>query len=171
MNKKYIWQTTPAPDVASVWHQPVKVTRFGTRGAVLSPISVFERPNKNKIIIMKQHSNLNHLQLLLFHTFPPPLHQYNLFWPYKKRAPKPLLGCQNWVTSKGGCQNLVPGWHSQRRRRGMSYIAGYVSKVGNTGKIRSGIGPKKKGEYKIIIIKYYKNDIENTKHTPSGFVN
>ena len=32
----------------------------------------------------------------------------------RKRAPKPLLGCQNWVTSTGGCQSLVPGWHSQR---------------------------------------------------------
>ena len=29
-----------------------------------------------------------------------------------KRAPKPLLGCQNWVTSTGGCQHLVPGWPS-----------------------------------------------------------
>ena len=23
----------------------------------------------------------------------------------RKQAPKPLLGCQNWVTSTGGCQN------------------------------------------------------------------
>ena len=50
---------------------------------------------------MKQNSNLDHFQQRLCHTFPPPLDQYNLFWPYKKRAPKPLLGCQNWGHSDG----------------------------------------------------------------------
>ena len=40
-----------------------------------------------------------------------------LYWT-KKRAPKPLLGCQNWITSMDGCQKLVPGWHSQRRSGG-----------------------------------------------------
>ena len=58
---------------------------------------------------MKQNSNLTHFQQLLFLTFPPPLDQYNHFLAYKKRAQKPLLGGQNWVTSTGGCQNLVPG--------------------------------------------------------------
>ena len=47
----------------------------------MAPVSGFERSNKNKFI-----SNLN--QQLLFYTFPPPLDQYNLFCPYKKRAPK-----------------------------------------------------------------------------------
>ena len=40
---------------------------------------------------MKPNSNLNHLQQLLFHTIPPLL-DHNLFWCYKKRAPKPLIG-------------------------------------------------------------------------------
>ena len=31
----------------------------------------------------------------------------------KKVAPKPLLGCQNWVTSMGGRQKIVPGRHSK----------------------------------------------------------
>ena len=37
--------------------------------------------------------------------------------------PKPLLGCQNWVTKASGCHKLVPGLHSYRRywgRRGLS---------------------------------------------------
>ena len=39
-----------------------------------------------------------------------------------KRAPKPLLGRQNCVTSTGGRHNLVPGLNSYRRgRRGLSY--------------------------------------------------
>ena len=40
----------------------------------------------------------------------------------RERAPKPLLGCQNWVTSMGGCQNLVPGWYSQCRGPAWSVI-------------------------------------------------
>ena len=40
----------------------------------------------------------------------------------RKREPKPLLWCQNWVTLTGGGQNLVPGWHSHvGGRRGLSY--------------------------------------------------
>ena len=33
-------------------------------------------------------------------------------WSFKNgngRQNHPLLGCQNWDTSTGGCQNLVPG--------------------------------------------------------------
>ena len=110
----HMWQTTPTDP-------PVEVTR----GTILAPVSVFERPNKNKFISMKQNSYLNHFQRLLFHNFPPPLNQYNLFWPYKNGRQKLLLRCQNWVTSTGGCRNLVPGWHSQSRvggRRGLSCI-------------------------------------------------
>ena len=35
---------------------------------------------------------------------------------------KPLLGCQNWVTSMAGCQNLVPGSHLQRQGPASSFI-------------------------------------------------
>ena len=38
-----------------------------------------------------------------------------LVFERRKWVPKPLLGCQNLVTSTGGCQNLFPGWHLQRR--------------------------------------------------------
>ena len=47
-------------------------------------------------------------QQLLLYTFPPPLDQNNLFRPYKKRS-------SGAITSMGGCQKLVPNWHSQRR--------------------------------------------------------
>ena len=57
-------------------------------------VSVFERPIKIKFISMKQNSNLNHFQQLLFHTSPPPLDQYNLFGPYKKRAPNRSPGAR-----------------------------------------------------------------------------
>ena len=96
------------PDVASVTQElsfgtrPSKLPSFGTWGAVLAPVSVFERPNKNKFISMKQSSNFNHFQQLLCHTFPPPLDQYNLFWPYKKRATKPgaKTGLLRWAGAK-----------------------------------------------------------------------
>ena len=38
---------------------------------------------------------------------------------------KTLIGCQNWVTLTGWCQNLVPRWHLQcrvRGRRGLSHV-------------------------------------------------
>ena len=43
-------------------------------------------------------------------------------WSYKngngrQTAPRG----QNWITSTGGCKNWVPGWHSQRRWRDLSY--------------------------------------------------
>lgn len=45
---------------------------------------------------MKQNSKLNHFQQLLFHTFHPPLNQYNIFGLAKtcaKTAPRvPKLG-------------------------------------------------------------------------------
>ena len=62
-------------------------------------VFVFVKPNKNKFISIKPNSNLNHFQQLLFHTMPPPLDQYKHL---RKRAPKLLLGRQNWATSKGG---------------------------------------------------------------------
>ena len=71
---------------------------------------------------MKPNSNLNHFQQLLFHTISPPLHQYNLFWSYKKRAPKLLVGRQNWVTWRGGRQNIVPGLTTERRPPARSVI-------------------------------------------------
>ena len=43
----------------------------------------------------------------------------------EKYETKPLLGCQNWITSTGGCQNLVPGWHSQRRGPAWSVMYSY----------------------------------------------
>ena len=66
----FIWQTTPAPDVASVTRE-LKLAPARRSNQVLAPVSVFERPNKNKFISMKQKSNLNHFKQLLFHTFPP----------------------------------------------------------------------------------------------------
>ena len=111
-----IWQTTPAPNVVSTdsysvvvsvtrelsfGTRPSKLPSFGTRGAVLAPVSIFERLNKNKFISMKQNGNLTKFQQLLFYTFPPaqlPLLLINIifFWPYKQWAPEPLLGCQNF---------------------------------------------------------------------------
>ena len=58
---------------------------------------------------MKPNSNLNSFRQLLFYTIPTPLDQYNLFWSYKKLAPKLLLGRQNCVTLTGGRHTLVPG--------------------------------------------------------------
>ena len=72
------------------------------------------------LISMKTNSILQ----LLFHTIPPPLDQYNLFWSYKKRAPKPLLGRQNCVTSTVGRHNFVPGLHWYRRGPAWSVIYG-----------------------------------------------
>ena len=62
-----------------LWRPPVELLSVGTRGAVLAPVFVFVKPNKNNFISMKPNSNLNHLQQLLFHSIPPSLHQYNLF--------------------------------------------------------------------------------------------
>ena len=61
------WECHPG---TKFWHPPVEVTQFRHRGVVLPPISVFERPNKNKFISMKQNCNLNHFQQLLFYNFP-----------------------------------------------------------------------------------------------------
>ena len=60
---------------------------------------------KQKLLEMVQFT-------VLFHT-----DEFIIVLVYQKRnrAPKPHLGCQNWVTSTGGCQNLVTGRHSQRR--------------------------------------------------------
>ena len=63
---------------------------------------------------MKPNSNLLHFQQLMLYTNPPPLDQYNLFWSYKKPAPKLLLGRQNLVTSTGGHHDLVPGLTTKR---------------------------------------------------------
>ena len=97
------------------WQPPVEVTQFW-----YPKQERFWRPfpflkDQTKINPSVWNCNLNHFKQLLFHTFPPPLDQYNLLWPYKKREPKPLLGCQNWVTLMGGCQKLVPGWQWHRR--------------------------------------------------------
>ena len=81
---------------------------------IKSIIFIFVIPNKNKFISMKPDSNLNHFQQPLFHTIPPPLDHYNLFWSYKKQAPKPLLGRQNWVTLTGRHHNLVPRLATER---------------------------------------------------------
>ena len=117
----YICSITPAADVPwltralMLWRPPVEVTQFWRPRSGLVPICVFVRPNKIKFICMKPNSNLDHFQQLLFHTIPPPLDQYNLFWSYKEQAPKPLLGRQNCLTSTGGRQNLVPGLTTVRR--------------------------------------------------------
>ena len=62
------------------WHPPVEVTPFWHPRSGFGARFLFERPNKNKFS-MKQNSNWNHFQQLLIHTFPPPLDQYNIFWP------------------------------------------------------------------------------------------
>ena len=53
---------------------------------------------------MKHNSNLNHLQQLLFHTFPLPLDQYNLSLPYKKgrqnRSFGAKIGILRWAGDK-----------------------------------------------------------------------
>jgi len=74
--------------------QKLSIKSFGD---VYNEIKSSVLPNNSSFII-----NLDHLQQLLFHTIPQPLDQYDLFWSYKKRAPKPLLGGQNWATSTGG---------------------------------------------------------------------
>ena len=91
------------------WHPPVEVIKFWHTRSGFGTRFRLSKTKQNKFISMKQISNLNHFQQLLFCTFPPPLDQYILFWPYKKWAPKPLLGCQNWVTSMDGCQKIVLG--------------------------------------------------------------
>ena len=48
------------------WHPLVEVAR----GAVLAPVSDFERQCKYKFIRMKLNSHLNHFQQPLFQTFP-----------------------------------------------------------------------------------------------------
>ena len=40
------------------------------------------RTKVSKFISMNPNSNLNHFQQLLFHTIPPPLDQYDLYWSY-----------------------------------------------------------------------------------------
>ena len=99
----HIWPITSAAGVPSLTQalscgaRPSKFLRWR------SGFSTHLRWNKNKFLSMKP--NLNHLQQLLFHTILPPHDQYNLFWSYKKRVPKPLLGHQNWVTSTCGRHN------------------------------------------------------------------
>ena len=123
INLKYVWQTTPAPKLCvSPRNPPLEIPSFGTWWTVLAPFSVWERPNKNKSISRKQNSTLNHFLQLFFLTFPPPLDQYNIFWPYKKRAPKPLLGCQNWVTLIGGCHKVPGDTRNVGGRCGLSYV-------------------------------------------------
>ena len=49
---------------------------------------------------------------VLFHTDEFIL----VFGPSKtERAPKPLIGCQNWVTSTGGRHNLLHGLTMEHR--------------------------------------------------------
>ena len=115
-----IWQTTPATDVASVpqalsysARSPVK-TSFGTRGAVLAAVSVLVRPTKEIIRGGKVWNKT--VTWTISSTF---------FWSYTKlkRTPKPLLGCQNWVTKADGRHNLVPGdTRYVGGRRGLSFI-------------------------------------------------
>ena len=56
--------------------------------AVLAPVFVFVKPNKNRLISRKPNSYLNHFQPLLFYTIPPPLDQYNLFLFLQKTGAK-----------------------------------------------------------------------------------
>ena len=87
---------------------------------------------EKKIISIKQNSNLNHFQQLLFLTFSPPLDQYNLFWPYKKRAPKPLLGCQNWLLRWVGAKSQFPGdTRNVRRGPAWSFICALMYNFGH----------------------------------------
>ena len=78
------------------------------------------------MISMKPSSNLNHFQQLLFHTIPPPLAQYNLFFVLQKMGAKPLLRRQNCVTSTGGRHTIVPGLHSYSRGPAWSFIKGDI---------------------------------------------
>ena len=105
--------------------------------AVLAPVFVFVKPNKNRLISRKPNSYLNHFKPLLFYTIPPPLDQYNLFWSYKKRAPKPLLGRRKWVTSTGGRHNLVPGLTTESRPPAWSAIWARLFPLRKIWKIQS----------------------------------
>ena len=101
-----------------VWHPPVEVTQFWHPGSGLAPVSVFERQNKNKFTSMKQNSNLNHFQQLLFHTFP----QNNLFWPYKNGRQNRSLGAKTGLLRRAGAKSQFPGDTSNVvGRRGLSY--------------------------------------------------
>ena len=105
IKKRYSWMDSVVNPGTKLWRPPVEVSQFWRQRSGFGARFRFCKPNKNNFISMKPKSNLNHFHQLLFHTFPPPLDQYNLFWSYKKRAPKPLLGCQNWVTSTFLCGN------------------------------------------------------------------
>ena len=119
-----------------LWRLPVEVTQFWR------PFSFLLNKNKNKFISMKPNSNLNHFQQLLFHTFPPPLDQYNLFWSYKKRAPK--LGYFDWRAP-----------HSYRRGPAWSVIY-TVFRQG----IRNRPVDKLKNKVWLILIYKYLYDVE-----------
>ena len=117
-----IWQTTPAPDVASVTRE----LTFGTRPSILAPVFckikkdyIDQEPGeKYKTKVVSNGSSYWFISYWWIY--------FCLVFEKRKRVPKPLLGCQNWVTSTGGCQNLVPGWHSQRRGPAWSVICSSV---------------------------------------------
>ena len=71
-----------------LWRPPVEVTQFWRPRRSFGASFRFCKTKQNKFISMKPNINSNHFQQLLFHTIPPPLDQYNLFWSYIKRAPK-----------------------------------------------------------------------------------
>ena len=118
----YIWQTTLAPDVASVTHG------LSRSNPVLAPDELFWRPfrfwktKKNEFTSIKQTLLEPFLTTFVSYFFPASWSIYILFWPFKKQAPKPLLGCQNWVISMGGCKP-----NSQRRGPAWSVICRQVN--------------------------------------------
>ena len=93
------------PDVGSVpralscGSRPPLEPSFGTRGAVLAAFSTFSKTKKKLLEIIQV--------TILLQTFPPLM--IFLVSQKRKRPPKPLLGCQNWVTKLGGRHNLVSG--------------------------------------------------------------
>ena len=79
----------------SVVNPGTKLWHLCWSNSVLAAVFVLVKPKKKKIISMK---------------------------PYKKRAPKPLLGRHNWVTSTGGRNNLLPWLTTERRPSAWSAI-------------------------------------------------
>ena len=58
---------------------------------------------------MKENSNLNHFQQLLFHTISPPLDQYNLFGLTKNGHQNRSSGAKTGLLRWAGAKSYFPG--------------------------------------------------------------
>ena len=71
---------------SKLYRPPVKVTQFWHLRRGFGARFCFVKPNRNKLIITKPNSNLNHFQQLLFHTIPRLLINIIFFVLQKKGA-------------------------------------------------------------------------------------